>query len=35
MRGKKSSIFGLEVPRGRPRYVKGRLPVPHPKVEAM
>jgi hypothetical protein len=35
MRGKKSSTFGLEVPRGRPRYVKGRLPVPHPKVEAM
>jgi hypothetical protein len=30
--GARSSIFGLVVPMGKPRYVKGIDPISHPKV---
>lgn len=33
-KGRKSSTFGLVVPRGSPKYVKGRFPVEQPKVAA-
>jgi hypothetical protein len=33
-RGRNSSTFGFERPRGKPRYVKGRIPIEHPKVWA-
>ena len=34
-RGIKSRSVGREVPRGRPRYVKGMDPIEHPKIEAI
>ena len=34
-RGIKSRSVGREVPRGRPRYVKGIDPIEHPKIEAI
>jgi hypothetical protein len=33
-RGRKSSILGFVRPRGRPKYVKGKLPTEQPKVVA-
>jgi hypothetical protein len=33
-RGEKSMTFGFVKPSGRPRYVKGKVPLSHPKVLA-
>ena len=33
--GMKSWIVGRDVPKGRPRYVKGMEPIEHPKIEAI